>query len=160
MTEWKPTSKFEDDIQRSFGTPDVRAEFKHTLYIRLISQPITNQKKQTAFLRLQTGWKVAFVILIALVITIFIIGPRQVYAEIRQLFGYVPDVGIIEQQNGLRVLAEPVSQTRNGVTVSVNQAILTQTETKILYGVAGIPLTAYAQDESISGCNQQESLQP
>ena len=158
MTEWKPTSKFEDDIQRSFGTPDVRAEFKHTLYIRLISQPITNQKKQTAFLRLQTGWKVAFVILIALVITIFIIGPRQVYAEIRQLFGYVPDVGIIEQQNGLRVLAEPVSQTRNGVTVSVNQAILTQTETKILYGVAGIPLTAYAQDESISGCNQHEYL--
>jgi hypothetical protein len=78
---------------------------------------------------------------------------------VRRLFGYVPNVGIIEQQAGIRVLAQPASQTREGVTVSVNQAVLTDTETHILFGIAGVPLSAYGQQNNeASICSQPAYL--
>jgi hypothetical protein len=45
------------------------------------------------------------------------------YAIGRSL-GYIPGVGIVDQSSPLRVLAEPVSQTRDGLTITVKEAVL------------------------------------
>ncbi len=87
-----------------------------------------------------------------MVIVTLVIGPQRVYAAVARLFGYIPGVGIIDQSSPIRVLAEPVSITRDGITVSVNQAILTGTETRIDFGVSGVPLSAYPNNEKVSGC--------
>ena len=63
------------------------------------------------------------------------------YAIGRSL-GYIPGVGIIEQGAPIRVLAEPVSQTREGITLTVDQAYLTPERTILSYTVSGIPLEA------------------
>ena len=72
--------------------------------------------------------------------------------------GYIPGVGIIDQSAPIRVLAEPVSITRDGITVSVNQAVLTGTETRLDFGVSGVPLSAYPKKEAVSGCIEHEYL--
>ncbi len=79
------------------------------------------------------------------------------YAVGRSL-GYIPGVGIVDQSSPIRMLAEPVSVTRDGVTVSVNQAVLTGAETRLKYGVSGVPLSAYPEQEAVSGCIEQAYL--
>ena len=87
-----------------------------------------------------------------------VVGPRRVYAALLRLFGYIPGVGIVDQNSPIRLLAEPVSITRDGVTVSVNQAVLTGTETRLDFGISGVPLSAYPKAEATSGCVEREYL--
>jgi hypothetical protein len=91
------------------------------------------------------------VLTLSILVTL-VVGPQEVWAAIGRLFGYIPGVGIVDDDQEFRVLAEPVSITRDGITVSVNQAILTDSRTQIDYGISGVPLSAYPRDESVSGC--------
>jgi hypothetical protein len=63
-----------------------------------------------------------------------------VYA-IGRLSGYIPGVGFVEK-NSLRVLAEPVSVTREGVTVSVEQVVVDSERTIIIYKTEGLTIAA------------------
>jgi hypothetical protein len=158
MTEWSPTPEFEEEIRRSFQVPPVRAQFRSALRQDLAARA-RHDELPLRRLSLRPVWWVLAVVVIAALFTTLLLGPQQVYAAVRRLFGYVPNVGIIEQQAGIRVLAQPASQTREGVTVSVNQAVLTDTETHILFGVAGVPLSAYGQlNNETPGCSQPAYL--
>jgi hypothetical protein len=79
-----------------------------------------------------------------------------VYAIGRSL-GYIPGVGIIDQSAPLRVLAEPVTLTREGVTITVTEAVLSADKTVVLLKVEGVPREAYPNDESI-GCMGSANL--
>ena len=79
-----------------------------------------------------------------------------VYAIGRSL-GYIPGVGIIDQSAPLRVLAEPVTMTREGVTITVTEAVLSADKTVILLNVEGVPSKAYPNDELI-GCMGNANL--
>jgi hypothetical protein len=63
--------------------------------------------------------------LVAMLIALFILLTLSgvVYALGRAL-GYIPGVGIVDQSVPLRVLAEPVSQTRDGLTITVKEVVL------------------------------------
>ncbi|HLB49225.1 MAG TPA: hypothetical protein VJL59_19615 [Anaerolineales bacterium] len=79
-----------------------------------------------------------------------------VYA-IGKSLGYIPGVGIIDQSVPLRVLAEPVTITRDGVTITVTDAVLSADKTVIFVKVEGVPSEAYPTDESI-GCMGNANL--
>ena len=68
-----------------------------------------------------------------------------VYAVGRSL-GYIPGMGIVEQAEGLRVLAEPVVVEREGITLTVTQALASSEKTVINYQVENIPESALARD--------------
>jgi WD40 repeat protein len=97
-------------------------------------------------------------VLLALLIAFFAIGPSKVYAKVRELLGYIPGVGLVDTSNPIRVLAEPVELTRDGVTITVTSAVLTADRTHIEYRVFGVPRSAYPDSEDISGCMQQEFI--
>lgn len=63
-----------------------------------------------------------------------------VYA-IGRLTGYIPGIGFV-QANSLRVLAEPVSQTREGITVSIEQVVVDSERTIIIYKTEGLTIAA------------------
>jgi hypothetical protein len=79
------------------------------------------------------------------------------YAIGRSL-GYIPGVGIIEQGAPIRVLAEPVSQTREGITVTVTSATLAPDKTVITFTIENIPWEALSHQENVPGCYEQENL--
>ena len=79
-----------------------------------------------------------------------------VYA-IGKSLGYIPGVGIIDQSAPLRVLAEPMTITRDGVTITVTQAVLSADKTVVFVKVEGVPREAYPNDESI-GCMGSANL--
>ena len=79
------------------------------------------------------------------------------YALSRSL-GYLPGVGLIEQGLPLRVLAEPLSQTRDGITVTVSEAILTGERTVIVMTMENVPWKAFAHGAESSVCYAEPQL--
>jgi hypothetical protein len=60
---------------------------------------------------------------------------------IGRMTGYIPGIGFV-QKDSLRVLAEPVSQTREGITVSIEQVVVDLERTIILYKTEGLTIVA------------------
>lgn len=158
MDEWNITPHFEDLVRQSFGVPEIRTEFVNQLNSDLEKYAHNKTKKASAFPKLSPVWTIVFSLLILLTVSTLVIGPQRVFAAVRGLFGYIPGVGIVDQSAPIRILAEPVSVTRAGITVSVNQAVLTDTETRIGFGISGVPLSAYPHGEKVAGCSDREYL--
>ena len=76
-------------------------------------------------------------ILIVLLIILLLTGAA--YA-IGKSFGYIPGIGLIDQSAPIRVLAKPVSQTRDGITITVEEAVLSSDKTVVVFTVDNIPL--------------------
>ncbi len=73
------------------------------------------------------------------------------YAVGRSL-GYIPGVGLVEQGAPIRVLAEPVTQTRDGIKLTVSEAVLTSDKTVVLFSLENVPWSALSHDENVGGC--------
>ena len=148
--------KIEDEIQMLLTVRENGNGFLSNLRVQLLKQyPLTQPKKPMFAFR--PVWVATFILILA-VTSILVIGPQRVYASFMKLLGYIPGVGIVEQNSTIRILAEPVSQTRDGITVAVNQVILTSSETRLEYGVSGVPLSSYPEGEMVSGCMEQPYL--
>jgi hypothetical protein len=102
-------------------------------------------------------WAIALVIVLTLIVISLFSIPGAVQA-MQRLFGYIPGVGLVETGTSIRVLSEPVTQTREGVIVAVTSAIITNEKTVINLQIAGIPLSAYPEGEAVTGCMQQSYL--
>ena len=59
------------------------------------------------------------------------------YALSRAL-GYVPGVGLVENTTGIRILAEPVAVTQEGVTLTITNLIAYEDRVELVYDVKGI----------------------
>lgn len=90
----------------------------------------------------------ALAILLAFLALLLLTG---VAYAIGRLTGYIPGVGFV-QTNSLRVLAEPVSQTRDGITVSIEQVFVDAERTIIIYKTEGLTIQA-ANSEGEGGGN-------
>lgn len=74
-------------------------------------------------------------VLLALLILIAMSG---VAYAIGRTFGYIPGVGLVENETGMRVLETPVSVTRDGVTLTVTQVLVYPDHVQLVYEVSGI----------------------
>lgn len=96
-------------------------------------------------LRAKPAWMILFVLLALALLS------GVVYAVSRSL-GYIPGVGIVEQGAPIRVLAEPVTLTREGMTVTVTSATLAPDKTVITYTIENVPWEALSHQEDVPGC--------
>jgi hypothetical protein len=158
MNEWTPDPQFEESIRQSFKAPKIRTEFVDQTYAELMRHAELKPRHPRRLFGLRPAWTIALAILSLVIISTLVIGPQHISAAFRQLFGYIPGVGIVDQSSPIRILTEPVSISRDGITVSVNQGILTGTETRIEFGISGVPLSAYPRGEAVSGCIEHEYL--
>ena len=139
MNNFTPSTQLEDNIRAAMAVPQVAPEFVNQLNIDLMDQANLKNRKSLRPIYLRPAWIAFFAVLTLLVVSTLIIGPQRVYAAVRQLFGYIPGVGIVEQGNGIRVLAAPVSVKQDGITVTVKQVVADATRTFVAYSVDDIP---------------------
>ena len=158
MNEKYSTPQFEENIRQSFAVPEIRPEFVDQVYGNLMQRAVAKSRKHHAFFGLRPAWTIALAILTLMIIGTLVMGPQRVYAEFLKLFGYISGVGIVDQSNPIRVLAEPVSVTRDGITVTVTSATLTGDRTQIAYRIFGVPGSAYPDREDVVGCWSREFL--
>jgi WD40 repeat protein len=165
MTEQLPSFTIEDKVRAALSTPEPDPLFVDRLEAQLLSQPGERPgqaKRRSAgwfptrlvcSRRLRRpAWGVALVLLAILAIFL-VVGPQRVLAAFRQVLGYIPGVGIVEQSAPIRVLAEPVKQTRDGITLTVTDAILTADKTVVVFTLENVPWSALSHDENVGGCS-------
>jgi len=93
-------------------------------------------------------------IVLALLILLALTG---VAYAIGKSLGYIPGIGMVETSS-LRVLAEQVSQTRDGVTVTVEKAILNADNALIVLKVEGLSHDKFVPLEPLNTCISTEEL--
>jgi len=129
-------SEFEKLIETVATVPEPEAQFNESLRERFIleghtrANPIQEKPMRRKLLSPRLAWSLV-VLLIAIVIVL--ISSPKVAQALKRLFGYVPDVGIVEQTSSLRMLTEPITVTRDTATVTVERAVLNVDKTLILY---------------------------
>ncbi len=156
-----PGISFEETVRAAVDLPAPSDEFIQHLWARIArAAPATRPTRTSGVSRtpFRYAWIGVGIVLAALVITTLILGPMRVYAAIRGLLGYIPGVGIVDQSAPIRVLAEPVSQTRDGITITVTSATLTSDRTHLEYRIFGVPRSAYPDSEDVHGCFESDYL--
>jgi hypothetical protein len=156
MTEFTPSPGFEEELRRALATPEPDPGFVQALRSRLSAQTGSPARPRSFCLR--PAWGILLGLVLFVILTVFIVGPQRVAAEVQKLFGYIPGFGIVEQNASLRMLEEPVTQTRNGITVTVEQAFLTPDKTVLTYTVEGVPWSALSHQENVVGCSAGAEL--
>ncbi len=89
--------------------------------------------------------------LVLMIILILLMLTGVAYA-IGNLLGFIPGVGIIERGIPLRILTGSTTETRDGITITVERAVLSGDKTVVIYSVEGIPTDAYPETEKVLGC--------
>ena len=119
------------------------------LYPRIIAQ-----LERKSFMKTMHARPVISIILLLLSLTLL---SGVVYAVGRSL-GYIPGVGIVEQDTPIRVLAQPIEAERDGITLTVTDAVLTGEKTIILYTIENVPWDILSHQEDVPGCFERPFL--
>lgn len=160
MSEQWTLTGMDEKLRAATRMPMPRPEFVASLRAKLGAEPPRPLPLWTRLgmtLR-RRGWSIALALLLVLAAAFFAIGPQRVAAAVRGLLGYIPGVGIVDQEAPIRILAEPVSLAREGISITVTSATLTGDKTHIEYRVFGVPASAYPDREDVTGCIQREYL--
>lgn len=150
---------FEEKLQAAVWSPQPRQEFLASLRARLVvdpPQPISLCERLLLILR-RPAWVTVMVGLL-LGTSLFIAGPQHVFAAMQRLLGYIPGVGIVDNNTPIRFLAEPVTVTKEGITITITSAVLTGNGTHIEYSVFGVPESAYSIPLGAVGCTMSDYL--
>ncbi|GEM_PF-6678812 len=146
---------FEKELLRSYALRPMHPGFANRLEAQLMDRQNQYSARPKPSL---TVWAYAAAALVLLSLVTLAIGPGKVYAQLRAIFGYVPGAGLLDRSLPLRLLKEPVSQTREGVTLRVDEAVLSADRTWLRYHIFGLPLPADAAAAQ-GACTQDPYLQ-
>ena len=147
MTDRFPASTLEGKVRAALSMPEPDPNFVNRLEAQLLShagkQPAQAKRRPgladwlSALLN-RPAWGMAFVLLLALLTIFLAVGPQRVLAAVRGWLGYLPGIGFVEQGAALRVLASPVEQEREGITVTVEQVVADSQRTTVVFKVEGL----------------------
>ena len=151
----------EKRLERYYSAPEPSPEFTarldHELRSKLRRQETQKMFGRKSRLSPRLAWGLG-VIFVTLLVSLVAASPTLV-AAMRRLLGYIPGVGVVEQGAPMRVLAEPVSQTRDGITITVTEAVLGIDKTIIVFTVDNIPWEMLSHEEGIPGCYAEAEVQ-
>ncbi|MEA4811694.1 MAG: hypothetical protein VB108_03875 [Anaerolineaceae bacterium] len=134
---------FEDKIYQSFALKAINPSFVARLESKLQAYRPETQKSKPKPFTFSLKWSYAFAPLLLLLVFVFAVGPQRVYAQIQKWMGFVPGAGLVTETTSLRILAEPVSQTRDGVTLGVLSGVLSSERTSLEVKVSDAPFSAH-----------------
>jgi hypothetical protein len=130
MDEKQPTPEFEEKIRKAMHAPDANSDFAKRLRNELVRRPVKMKPRFT--------FKPVWVAAIVMALSVFTISAPRLAAAFGRIFGYVPEVGLVETTNGLRMLKQPVIATRDGVMLTVTNIFVYEDRIELSYEVSGI----------------------
>lgn len=170
-------SEFESQVRKAMDVPEPDAEKLDALREQFItlgvaslrtdrqtdsaSKPFppekeSKMKRATFFSSPRLVWGLVLLLLVSL-IALALTSPEVVNA-LQRLLGYIPGLGVVDQNAPFHVLAEPVSQTRDGVTVTVEEAIMNEGNILLTYKIEGLASDKFSFLEPLNTCMSQEEL--
>ena len=143
--------EFEADVRLAMAVPEPDPAF-----LRSLRREVTRPRKRMA---VRIAWAALAASVLFLLAVIWIVGPETVLAEFRGLFGYVPGIGVVQNDFSLRILAEPAEVERDGITVQVREGASDAQHTVLVFRIDSIPQTARPANENSPGCSDPVTLQ-
>ncbi len=134
MTQYEPSKEFETQIRAAVRTPDANPEFVEHLRGRLAHIPAPRPKGRFIARPL---WALGIALL--LVVVVITVSSPDIVIAFRQLFSFVPGIGLVEQGGPVQKMTEPVSETRDGITLTLDEALVYPDHIELAYTVQGIP---------------------
>ncbi|MGB7539283.1 MAG: DUF4179 domain-containing protein [Anaerolineales bacterium] len=155
MNEYIPSPEFSNLMQAAAAAPSAPEAFVHALRARLMDPSAAVRPRN--HLRRRVVWALVLgaVLMAACVV---IVGPQKVVSTVQKIFGYVPGIGFVDS-GSIRVLAEPVTITRNEITITLSEVVADSVRTILILEVEGLgPLPAEPNKEGRPACYQNEIL--
>lgn len=176
MPEQKYPPEFETQVRKAMEAPEPAAEKMDVLRLKFIAEGKTLQadpqpdsapkpfrpekevkmKPRTFFSSPRLVWGLVLLILAALIG--FVMSSPDVVNALQRLFGYIPGLGVVDASTQFFMLEEPVSQTREGVTVTVEEALMNAGTISLTYKVEGLTPDKFSFLEPLNTCMEQEEL--
>lgn len=133
-------NEFEKEIQETYQLPQPSPTFIRSLEMEIKTHQQLDEKKSRYFFRKSSGWIYAAITIFLLLSTLLLtIGPSRVLAQIQSILGYVPGVGVVESDTSFYSLIEPISDTREGITIEIESAIFSKDKAVIQFRTDEIP---------------------
>jgi hypothetical protein len=136
MPEPIQMSVLEKAVRDTLTVPEPDAEFVDSLRARFVAEGHASaikhkeiQMKNRTYTK-RFAWALLALVIVAL--GILFTNPTVANA-LKRLFGYVPNVGIVDQSSQVWVLTEPVTVIREKFIVVIEQAVLSSEKTVIVY---------------------------
>lgn len=144
----QPAAYFEEQVRAALAAPGAEAAFVHRLRQQLLDQAAHAPRRHAARRGLALG---AAALLLAVVLAL---GPGRVLAQqvLDWLGGYIPGIGFVQTEGGLRVLESPVTVERDGITLHVEQGVIDDERTRLTIFFEGIRPDQWPNDEADTGC--------
>ena len=130
---------FEKDIKQTYRLPDANPVFFDRLEARLQTCPPNPELRTKNTFRFSHGWVYAMATLLLIIVMVLAIGPSKVLAQIQSIFSFIPGVGLVDTSSPFRQLVEPVSDTKDGITLTIKSAFLSADQTIITYTISNLP---------------------
>ena len=129
-------SEFEDLVHSALAATEPDPAFMDSLRSQFLSRARLTKKEtrmKPSHVRFspRLAWGLALLLLLAILLAA--LSSPDVVKAMRRLLGYIPGVGTVEQSTSLRVLAQPVTQSRAGITLTIEQAVASADQTVIVY---------------------------
>ncbi len=125
-------------IREAARSVEPRREFTDSLWADMQTARKSNRQPGSQMRFTRPAWGLTFAAL-ALAVTCAAYGPQNVLAAVKNLIGYIPGIGFVQQDESTLYLARPVSVTQKGVTLTVEQAVADVNGIVISYHMDGLP---------------------
>ena len=102
--------------------------------------------------KIRFAWAVPVIILFIVTIFTLVVGPQKVWAAVRSLFGIIPGYGVVDSNTLIRGVETPVTQTRSGITITIDQGIATNEWTVVQFTVEGLTSANKTNQAEEPGC--------
>jgi hypothetical protein len=123
---------FEEKIQKALDLPEPDPEYVDGLLYQIKRSDQQGPKRTP----LRLSYVFSMIAALMLMLSVFLIGPQNVYAAIREwLGGYIPGVGFVDTSTEIRGIEEPVSITVQGVVINILEVVADSEKTIIIYSV-------------------------
>ena len=130
------SSELEKAVRDVTAIPEPDSEFLHSLRHRFVAEGHASAIKHQEIQMKNRSWKkrLAWTVVAFVLVALGVLSTNPtVVNALKRLFGYVPNVGIIDQSSQVWVLSEPVTVTRENFIVTVEQAVLSNGKITIVY---------------------------
>lgn len=149
-----PSPDFQEKIQIICTVPEPEAQFKKELRLKIQEKAKRKSPKPKTLPLPRLVWIILITIVLITATATFFIGPQKVWAAVQGWVRYIPGIGFIQENNTIRSLPNPLQQTQDGVTVTIQDIIVTESSTFI-----NLPIKGVLSDQVIEAGTPNQSSQ-
>ncbi len=133
-------SEFEKEIQETYQLPQPSPTFIHRVELEIKTHRQLDEKQSRSIFQKSRGWAFAAITIFLLLTTLFFaIGPSNVLAQIQAALAFVDNLGVVESDSSFYSLVEPISDTKEGITIEIESAVFSKNKTVIQFRIDEIP---------------------